>query len=96
LLTNIKTGHFDGLWLEFAQRKEMVDLSDINLRVPLFLEKDSTIVEKRKMLCKIKNDMLERLADYEPQQSISSLRSLPGVLTDNRFARLTWSRMLDN
>jgi hypothetical protein len=40
--------------------------------------------------------MLERLADYEPQQSISSLGSLPGVLTDNRFARLTWSRMLDN
>lgn len=40
--------------------------------------------------------MLERLADYEPQQSISSLGSLPGVLTDNRFARLTWSRMLES
>jgi hypothetical protein len=73
-----------------------VDVSDINLGVPLYLEKESTLFEMRKMLCKIKNDMLERLADYEPQQSISSLRSLPGVLTDNRFARLTWSRMVDN
>ena len=79
MLTNIKSGSFDGLWLEFAQRKEMVDLSDINLRVPLYLEKDSSLVEKRKMFCKVKNDMLERVADYEPQQSISSLISLPGV-----------------
>jgi hypothetical protein len=96
LLTNIKSGRFERLWLDFAQRIGMVDLSDINLRVPLYLEKDSALYEKRQKFCKVKNDMLERLADYEPQQSISSLHRLPGVLTDNRFARLTWNRMLDN
>jgi hypothetical protein len=47
LLTNIKSGRFEPLWLDFAQKIELVDLSDINLRVPLFLEKDLSVVEKR-------------------------------------------------
>ena len=47
LLTNIKTGRFDVLWFMFSEQNSKTNLSEINLRVPLYLEKDPSFVKMR-------------------------------------------------
>ena len=52
------------------------------------------MVEKRLKFFRSKNDMLERLADFEPKAYIQMPNCLPGVISDIRHVRLAWRRML--
>ena len=76
--------------MTFAELKFNASFENLNLLVPLSQETDKNTIYLRRRLYLIKCETFEKLADFEPDDVVSSVRTIPGLFVDNRLARLTW------
>ena len=81
--------------LRYAERHTSYNLSGLDLSLPLSDEEDEAIQELRFKLCRLKNELFEKLADQLPSQPMFSSFEIPGIRSDDRWANIVWSRQKD-
>lgn len=91
-LTGIRLGQFWRLVLCYAERHSSYSFSALDLSRPLSDEEDEAVRELRYKLCRLKNELLEKLADALPSQPAIPSSALPGIRSDDRWVKLVWAR----